>query len=80
MSEWIEGTVARVIWAAPDSDYAVVSLDTEDGFITAVGQLGLVLGDAGPGAFIAIEGNWGYTRHTVNNLKQRGFYGRYRGR
>ena len=73
MSEWIEGTVARVIWAAPDSDYAVVSLDTEDGIITAVGQLGLVLGDAGPGAFIAIEGNWDTHATHGKQFKAEGF-------
>ena len=58
MSEWIEGTIARVVWAAPDSDYAVISLDLASGPVTVVGQLGLVLGEAGEGAFLAIEGDW----------------------
>lgn len=63
----------RVIWTAPDSDYAVVSIESSEGLVTAVGQLGLVLGEAGQGAFIAVEGVWDTHATHGKQFKAEGF-------
>ena len=56
--DWIEGRIGRVVWASEDGGYAVLRLDTDAGPVTAVGELGPVLGDDPVGQFLAVEGRF----------------------
>lgn len=55
---WLEGRLARVVWAADDGGYAVVRLKTSVGEVTAVGQLALLADEAETDTFVALEGTW----------------------
>jgi len=55
---WLEGRLARVVWAADDGGYAVVRLKTSKGEVTAVGQLALLADEADDDTFVALEGSW----------------------
>ena len=73
MSEWLEGTLNRIIWAAPDSDYAVVSIENALGLHTAVGQLGLLHGEIEVGSFLAMEGKWEENKIHGTQFRAAGF-------
>ena len=45
MSAWLEGRVVRVVWASPQSGYAVVSIEQAESHVTAVGNLGPMADD-----------------------------------
>lgn len=57
MADWVEGRLARVIWASAQNGYAVVALEAGLEAVTAVGELGL-LAEQGVGTFVALEGRW----------------------
>lgn len=57
-THWLEGRLARVLWAAEDGGYAVVRLKTAKGEVTAVGQLALLADEAEEDTFVALEGTW----------------------
>jgi exodeoxyribonuclease V alpha subunit len=58
-TEWLEGRLARVVWASRDTGYAVIVLTTATGDVTAVGPLaGWADGDEAVGSFAALEGRW----------------------
>ena len=55
---WVEGLLARVIWASDATGYGVLHVDTEDqGPVTAVGSLYLAT-QLEVGSFLALEGKW----------------------
>jgi exodeoxyribonuclease V alpha subunit len=58
----LEGTVAKVVFAAPDGRFAVVRLDVpgHDGPVTVVGPLG----GMAPGEAVRVEGTW--ERHAAH--------------
>jgi exodeoxyribonuclease V alpha subunit len=57
---WLEGRVRRVVWASPESGYAVVRLDDGEQEVTAVGTLGPLADDPDGliDSFVALEGAW----------------------
>jgi exodeoxyribonuclease V alpha subunit len=60
---WLEGQLARVVWASPDGGYAVLRVRTESGEVTVVGPLAS-LAELDEGAFVAFEGR--YEDHTTH--------------
>ncbi len=68
MADWVEGRLARVIWASERNGYAVVGLDVGGEELTAVGELGL-LAEQEEGAFVALEGK--YETHPVHGKQFR---------
>jgi exodeoxyribonuclease V alpha subunit len=68
MADWVEGRVARVVWASAQNTYAVVALDVGADQVMAVGELGLVA-EQGEGAFVALEGRW--EQHPVHGKQFR---------
>jgi exodeoxyribonuclease V alpha subunit len=68
MADWVEGRLARVIWASERNGYAVVGLDVGGEELTAVGELGL-LAEQDEGAFVALEGQ--YETHPVHGRQFR---------
>ncbi|MCB9678583.1 MAG: ATP-dependent RecD-like DNA helicase [Alphaproteobacteria bacterium] len=57
MADWVEGRLARVVWASAKNGYAVVGLEVDGEEVTAVGELGLLC-EQGEGTFAALEGRW----------------------
>lgn len=57
MADWVEGRLARVVWASANNGYAVVGLEVDGEELTAVGELGL-LAEQEHGTFVALEGRW----------------------
>ncbi|TNE88321.1 MAG: ATP-dependent RecD-like DNA helicase [Deltaproteobacteria bacterium] len=57
---WLEGRVARVVWASPESGYAVVRIFDGEHEVTAVGTLGPLADDPDGlvDSFVALEGKW----------------------
>lgn len=69
MSDWVEGRISRVVYASAATGYAVLALDTSQGPVMAVGELGsLAEGDA-DGGFVALEGRWEH--HPVHGKQLR---------
>ncbi|MCO4743665.1 MAG: ATP-dependent RecD-like DNA helicase [Proteobacteria bacterium] len=60
MSAWLEGRVRRVVWASPESGYAVVRVHDGEDEVTAVGTLGPLADDPDGliDSFVALEGRW----------------------
>ena len=71
MSAWLEGRVVRVVWASPQSGYAVVSIEQAESHVTAVGNLGPMADDPEGivGSFVALEGQW--EQHAVHGRQFR---------
>src|SRR5690606_35771570 len=59
-SEWIEGRVERVLWAATDGGWAVLRVSTTSGSMVVVGALGAVAEDCKDGVqpFASFEGRY----------------------
>ncbi len=55
--EWLEGRLARVLWASEKNGYAVVRVAVGGEEVVAVGTLAS-LADQPEGAFVALEGRW----------------------
>lgn len=68
MSAWVEGTVGRVVYAAPESGYAVIRLVSGDDEVTVVGSFADSIEDL-EGRFLALEGDW--EEHTVHGRQFR---------
>ena len=68
MSEWVEGTVQRVVYTAPDSGYAVVRLLQGETEHTVVGYFADTVGEL-QGNFLALEGTW--EQHAVHGSQFR---------
>lgn len=60
MSEWVEGRVERVLWAAADGGWAVLRVATTAGPLVVVGPLGTVAADMDDGdpPFASFEGTF----------------------
>ena len=72
MSErWLEGRVRRVVWASPESGYAILRLFDGSEEHTAVGTLGPLVDDLDGliDSFVALEGRW--ENHAVHGRQFR---------
>ncbi|MEN0067665.1 MAG: ATP-dependent RecD-like DNA helicase [Myxococcota bacterium] len=66
---WVEGRLDRVLWASPNSGYAVVRVTTvEEMSLIAVGPIAS-LGGSGEGTFVSLEGR--YETHPVHGRQFR---------
>lgn len=69
MTDWIEGSLTRVLWASERSAYAVVRMHTaDDREIVVVGDLKPLV-EEGEGTFAALEGRW--EEHAVHGRQFR---------
>jgi len=68
VSTWVEGTVDRVVYAAPESGYAVIRLVDGETTTTVVGSFADTIQEL-KGRFLALEGEW--EEHTVHGRQFR---------
>jgi exodeoxyribonuclease V alpha subunit len=66
---WVEGSVLRVVWSAPDTGYAVLRVQTGEGELVVVGALGALAERIEGGEFIAFEGR--FEEHLVHGRQFR---------
>jgi exodeoxyribonuclease V alpha subunit len=68
VSAWVEGTVGRVVYAAPESGYAVIRLVSGEEEVTVVGSFADSIEEL-EGRFLALEGKW--EEHAVHGRQFR---------
>lgn len=58
MSEWLEGTIVRVVWSSEATGWAVLRVRTAEADAMVVGTLAAAAPPGCEGQFIALEGRW----------------------